>query len=466
MNGYKLLIITVVIAVAACMFNMRSALYWYYLNAALTEYTQGIEILAKTPGPVRAPDDEVKKHFNETEKHLEDAILWAGENNFPHLILGLMNAFDGKQDAATANFDKYLSIHKTDFAIPLNAVLTYKGKPDYNPFSDIFPQEVSISPQSAIMSGWVAFHRKDLDLTRNFLLRAKSASSVSPDYHYLLALSEIEAGNYTTAFTNLKAARTLLSSKNAIKNIGVNLDTFPVKLVIRGDNIKIERGEWIGSIVPYGAKIPRVSAEILYGIAVLNNVNKDYHRSLFVTEIIRQNFGESCPYNNLMPQLEELAYPRGFSALVENNCTELGIDPYFVFALIREESKFNVNAKSNKAAQGLMQITPETARWICLKTRRPYHDGMMATPSVNITMGCWYIKYLLNKFADPETRHKWTLAAYNAGLGSAERWMKRWKAKGRKGSVIDYIRYEETKDYVTRVNDNWEHYKKLYSTRE
>ena len=478
MNGYKLVLLTVIIVIAACALNVRQVFYWYHLNAGLQEYKKGIELLAKvcnsssplqaTPGSdtnsAHTREKEIKRLFNETNKHMEKAIPWSSTSNYPLLISGLIATLNGEKKAAAPYFEKYLSLHKTGFSIPLKAILTYKGKPDYNPFTDIFVQEVSISPQSAIISGWVAFHRKDLDLTRNFLLRAKSAAKVSPDYHYLLALSQIEAGDYKAGFTNLKLARTLSSSRNPMKNIGINLDPFPVKFVVRGDSLTIDRGQWIGSFVPYGSKSRRVSAEILYGIAVLNNINKNYHRSLFITEIIRQNYGENNVYRDLMPQLDELAYPLGYSALVRNNCKEHGLDPYYIFALIREESKFKVEARSNKAAQGLMQITPETAQWICLKTRRTYRRGMMATPSINIALGCWYVKYLLKKFAHRETRHKWTLAAYNAGLGNAERWMKRWKAKGRKGSVTDYISYKETKDYVTRVNNSWHHYKKLYGS--
>jgi len=460
---YWLILITLITVIAASALNSRSVAYWYYFEKAFSHYREAVTLLAKNYKNEQKPDNAaIARHeLKLALKYSKKANTFATKTHYPLLLSGLISTFNDESQKAHTYFNKFLSLHKTGFAIPLKAIQTYKGTPDYDPFSEIYVQEVPISPQSAIMSGWVAFHRRDLDLTRNFLIRARSAANLAPSYHYLLALTQIEAGDYSKGLTNLKQARTLSSSRNSIKNFGVDIDTFPITFIVQGSKVTIERGKWIGKFIPYGMKNHRTSAEILYGIAVLNNLNKNYHRSVFITEIIKMNTSYKI-YKDQMPQLDQLAYPLGFHALIKNNCKELGLDPYLILALIREESKFKTGVKSNKAAQGLMQIIPETARWLCLKTRRTYRDGMLATPSINIALGCWYMNYLLNKFAYKPTREKWALAAYNAGLGNAQRWMKRWNKKGRKGSVIDYIRYKETKDYVVRVTKNYHHYKKLY----
>jgi len=198
---------------------------------------------------------------------------------------------------------------------------------------------------------------------------------------------------------------------------------------------------------------------LLYNLAVINHVLRDHHRALFLAEIVRKNYGESP---ERFPELDQISYPCGYRAAVLNNAATYGLDPFFVFAVIRQESKFDIEAHSDKAAQGLMQITPETGRWLCLRMKLDYREGMLADPETNIRLGCWYLKYLGDKFVDPASRREWVLAAYNAGLGNAERWMRRWKARNKKGAVVDYVPYRETKDYISRVLDAWQTYRRLH----
>ena len=506
MTGWKLAILTMILVIGLFWGNLRKIAYWYHLEIGMSSFKSGInELVTPTIQPTgnsatsvnpslhtaergeNSSEAETKTttaidlttnltiqrkpqkqtiFFEKAKVHFKESAKWAGKTNYPLLMLGLVYELEDNQNMALPFFTDYLSTTSSGFAIPLRGILNYKGKPDNDPFKDIFVHETPLSPHSAIMAGWIAFHRKDLNLTCNFLLKAKSATNLSSSYHYLKALTQIESKDFTSGFSNLQKARALDSSKNTIKNLGVDIDSFPVTFQIRGNELKIDRGKWIGKLVPYGIKNPRTKLEILYGIALNYSLQKNFHRALFLSEIIEEHYGGNASYAALIPQLEKLSYPLGYNALVTNTCRELMLDPFYVFALIRQESKFQTKATSSKAAQGLMQITPETARWICLRTKRPYREGMLSTPAINISMGCWYVDYLLKKFSHKATRHKWALAAYNAGLGNAERWMKRWKAAGRKGSVVDYITYKETKDYVTRVTNSWHTYKKLYQTSD
>lgn len=117
---------------------------------------------------------------------------------------------------------------------------------------------------------------------------------------------------------------------------------------------------------------------------------------------------------------------------VEQIASHYDIDPALVMAVIRAESGFNITALSNKNAQGLMQLIPETAERFGVKNSWD--------PVQNIKGGTAYLHWLLRHF---EGRVDWVLAAYNAGEGAVERY---------KGIPP----YQETRNYVKRIM-NWYH---------
>src|SRR5205807_9159966 len=109
-------------------------------------------------------------------------------------------------------------------------------------------------------------------------------------------------------------------------------------------------------------------------------------------------------------------------------------------AVIESESDFRVRLVSNKNAQGLMQIVPETSR--LLGCSNPFN------PSQNIAAGTKYLRYLMDRFGDQRT----ALAAYNAGEGNVERF----------GGVPPF---PETLNYLTRVNQGTHSYRQRVHNR-
>ena len=120
--------------------------------------------------------------------------------------------------------------------------------------------------------------------------------------------------------------------------------------------------------------------------------------------------------------------------------------------VIFAESKFLEDAHSGKAA-GLMQITEETASWICCELDMEYSEEMLYIPETNIEMGSFYLAYLAEKYKNMDT----ALAAYNAGMGNVAKWLKD-KRYSSDGVTLSDIPFGETKRYVQRVN----RLKKLY----
>lgn len=134
-----------------------------------------------------------------------------------------------------------------------------------------------------------------------------------------------------------------------------------------------------------------------------------------------------------------------------------------VLATIRQESAFEVDAVSSAGARGLMQLMPQTARGVALKLGRNDHTTIRLTadPHYNMTLGQTYLAGLLN---DYDGSYLLALAAYNAGPGRAAQWI-RDNGDPRSSGVdpidwVEMITIEETRNYVQRVIENVQVYRR------
>jgi soluble lytic murein transglycosylase len=157
----------------------------------------------------------------------------------------------------------------------------------------------------------------------------------------------------------------------------------------------------------------------------------------------------------------EQRFPTPFRAEVQAHAREIGLDPAYVFGLIRQESRFIVDAKSNVGAMGLMQIMPATARWTARKIGlASYHVDQIAERQTNLKLGTNYLKYVLDDFGGSLAM---AAAAYNAGPSRSRKW--------REGPVLEAavwaenIPFSETRDYVKKVLSNSAFYAALLSER-
>ena len=143
---------------------------------------------------------------------------------------------------------------------------------------------------------------------------------------------------------------------------------------------------------------------------------------------------------------ERLRYPLRYSEFVRVHAREHGLDPALLAAVIYQESKFQADAQSSSGAIGLMQLTPQTARGIAIRTGgRKFRTSDLYDPEINIRYGAWYLDNLFAKYKSVRL----VLAAYNAGQGNVDR----WRAKGQP------IQFAETRAYVDRV----EHLRRIYA---
>lgn len=160
----------------------------------------------------------------------------------------------------------------------------------------------------------------------------------------------------------------------------------------------------------------------------------------------------------------EWVYPVAHEEFAEKYASEYGLSENLVYAVIKAESNFNHEAKSEKNASGLMQIMESTGEWIADRMgKKDFSYEQLSDPETNIEMGCFYLAYLLKLYDGDK---KCALAAYNAGLANVDSWLRN-KTYSKNGVNLDVIPFSETEKYVNLVVKNEKIYDCLYgkSTR-
>ena len=149
-------------------------------------------------------------------------------------------------------------------------------------------------------------------------------------------------------------------------------------------------------------------------------------------------------------------FPTPFRKEVVAQAREIGLDPAYVYGLIRQESRFIMDARSHVGASGLMQIMPATARWTAKRIGVDYKPDMITDRDLNLRLGTAYLKLVLDDFGGSQAM---AAAAYNAGPGRPRRW--------RDGPLMEpaawaeNIPFTETRDYVKKVLSNSVYYSAL-----
>lgn len=157
--------------------------------------------------------------------------------------------------------------------------------------------------------------------------------------------------------------------------------------------------------------------------------------------------------------LMKTLYPMRYQDEVIKASSDYGFPPSLIYAIIHTESKFDKNALSPAKAKGLMQITDDTFRWAQRRTNEERIDSdNLYIPGINIKYGCLILSLLSEQFSDLET----VLAAYNAGQGHVNEWLKDTRYSS-DGVALHTIPYEETAHYVSRVLTAQKCYQRLYN---
>ncbi len=148
-----------------------------------------------------------------------------------------------------------------------------------------------------------------------------------------------------------------------------------------------------------------------------------------------------------------LRYPTPFETNMRDYSKKNGVDEAWVFGLVRQESRFMADVRSRAGAMGLMQIMPATGQWLAKKAGlKNFQTSAAIQPETNISLGTYYLKYLIDELAHPVL----ATAAYNAGPSRAKRWR---DDKPLDGAIYtETIPFNETRDYVKKVMSNAQFY--------
>ena len=149
----------------------------------------------------------------------------------------------------------------------------------------------------------------------------------------------------------------------------------------------------------------------------------------------------------------EQRFPMPFKAAVLARAQSIGLEPAYVYGLIRQESRFIMDARSVVGASGLMQVMPATARWTAKKIgMSDFTPAKLTDRDTNIAIGTGYLKLVLDSF---QGSMPLAAAAYNAGPSRARTW------RGASGAPVleaaiwaENIPFNETRDYVKKVLSN------------
>jgi soluble lytic murein transglycosylase len=144
-------------------------------------------------------------------------------------------------------------------------------------------------------------------------------------------------------------------------------------------------------------------------------------------------------------------YPLDYEQLVRTHANERELDPALVAAMIYAESRFHPNARSEAGAIGLMQILPDTGRFIARSTGGDeFVVADLRNPDLNVRYGTWLLAYLLDRYGGDL---RLALAAYHAGAGNVDEWL----------AAGSEIAFPETQAYVDEVERVRQVYAKAYS---
>ncbi|MEJ1959945.1 MAG: transglycosylase SLT domain-containing protein [Nitrosomonadales bacterium] len=203
------------------------------------------------------------------------------------------------------------------------------------------------------------------------------------------------------------------------------------RMDLRTDALK----EWAWAIRSFDDKQLLAAAEIA-------RRNQMYDRAINTAERTVQLHDFSLRY--LAPYRDDLRGP-----ILQNQLEEA-----WVYGLMRQESRFVTQAKSNVGAAGLMQVMPSTARWIARKLgMKDYRNKLVGDMETNLILGTYYMKTVLGWF---DNNPVLASAAYNAGPSHARQWRGDIPLEG--AIYIETIPFGETREYVKKVMSNTVYY--------
>ncbi|WP_201509098.1 lytic transglycosylase domain-containing protein [Psychrobacter alimentarius] len=145
-----------------------------------------------------------------------------------------------------------------------------------------------------------------------------------------------------------------------------------------------------------------------------------------------------------------LSHPMPHQDAVVRYSQSAGIDPAWAYGIMRQESRFVTSARSNVGASGLMQVMPDTAKYIARNLGETYSASRANSGDTNIRYGTWYMGDIFGKLSRQPVL---ATAGYNAGPNNAKRWQPEYGSLAA-DQYVETIAFPETRNYVKHVMEN------------
>ncbi len=355
-----------------------------------------------------------------------------GDRRFASLLIayGTKKRRDGNIEKALEVFNNTLSKYPSEKEDILWAKgWTYYLSGEYGNASDLFSQLYDVHGGSKYL------YWKNRCAEKSESRHSSTHKKTVPhrDYYGFLSMLKDDAG------LQALSAPAEANAKEKAQNVKLYLLQPPRSL-----SPSLER---VDILIRLGLKREAVS-ELMYMSKKNTDPGNIVHLSSYLKNLgnhkMAVNLIAKIPYTE---NLHELLYPSAFSEEVEEASGRNNIDPLLVLSVMREESRFDTEARSIAGALGLMQLMPATAqrldRHVKLNIKHPaqLHDAR-----TNILIGSYYLKHLLKTFNSAPA----AIAAYNAGEDAVKDWLRK-NSYSTIDEFIEDIPYDETRNYVKRV---------------
>jgi soluble lytic murein transglycosylase len=174
-----------------------------------------------------------------------------------------------------------------------------------------------------------------------------------------------------------------------------------------------------------------------------------------------ENYNRAISTANRTTSLHDfsLRYPAPYREVLQTHAEQFALDEAWIYGLIRQESRFIVNARSQAGARGLMQLMPSTARWVARQLRlKNWRWSRMTDVDTNINLGAYYLRHVLDAL---DGHAVLASAGYNAGPRRARAWRPETTIEG--AVYAETIPFNETRNYVKRVMASTTYYAHNFS---
>lgn len=159
----------------------------------------------------------------------------------------------------------------------------------------------------------------------------------------------------------------------------------------------------------------------------------------------------------------QLVYPLLHADIIKSEAQAKGVDPFLAHALIREESRYNVQAVSGSNALGLMQLLPSTAMGVAkrLGVKVKSHEDIHK-PENNLKFGIDYLSYTLGRF---KGNAMLAVASYNGGPNAVASWTHKYSMDD-PDLFVENVPFKETRDYIRKVFGSYWSYESIYCKKQ